>query len=59
MTSNDLQNNPAFQNLSPEKLQFLTNFMGQEKSGNARDMMNLLMAFSGTAKKTGHSVYRR
>ncbi|MCD8365632.1 MAG: hypothetical protein LUC83_07465 [Clostridiales bacterium] len=53
MTSNDMQNNPAFQNLSPEKLQFLISFMGQEKSNNARDMMSLLMAFSGKAKKQG------
>ncbi|MCC8152019.1 MAG: hypothetical protein LIO96_11355 [Lachnospiraceae bacterium] len=53
MTPNDLQNNPAFQNLSQEKLQFLMNFMGQEKSGSARDMMSLLMAFSGKTRSQG------
>lgn len=53
MESNDLKNNPAFQNLSPEKLQFLMNFMGQQKTNNAKDMMALLMAFSNKAKGQG------
>lgn len=53
MNSDEMQNNPAFQNLSPEKLQFLMNFMRQEKSNSAKDMMALLMAFSGKAKDQG------
>ncbi|MCC8080867.1 MAG: hypothetical protein LIO80_02440 [Lachnospiraceae bacterium] len=53
MNNDELKNNAAFQNLSPEKLQFIMNFMNQEKSDNARDMMAMLMAFSGKAKKQG------
>lgn len=53
MESNDLKNNPAFQNLSPEKLEFLMNFMGQQKTNNAKDMMAMLMAFSNKAKGQG------
>lgn len=51
--SDDFVNNPAFQNLSPEKLQFLMNFMGQKKTTNSREMMALLMAFSNKAKGEG------
>ena len=53
MNESDLSKNPAFQNLSPEKLQFLTSFMGQQKSNNANEMMALLMAFSNRAKGQG------
>lgn len=53
MQNSDMRSNPAFQNLSPEKLQFIMNFMGQEKSGNSREMMAMLMAFSGRAKQEG------
>ena len=53
MNNSDLRNNPAFQNLSPEKLQFLASFMGQQKSGSANEMMALLMAFSKKAKGQG------
>ncbi|MCD7921338.1 MAG: hypothetical protein LUG27_02680 [Clostridiales bacterium] len=53
MNNDELKNNAAFQNLSPEKLQFIMNFMNQKKSDNARDMMAMLMAFSGKAKNQG------
>ncbi len=53
MSESDISKNPAFQNLSPEKLQFLTSFMGQPKSNNANEMMTLLMAFSSRAKGQG------
>ena len=53
MDAEELRKNPAFQNLTPEKLEFILNFMNREKTGNARDMMALLMAFSGKAKNQG------
>ena len=53
MNESDISKNPAFQNLSPEKLQFLKSFMGQQKSSNANEMLALLMAFSGKAKGQG------
>ncbi|MCD7980912.1 MAG: hypothetical protein LUF32_01110 [Clostridiales bacterium] len=53
MDSEELRTNPAFQNLTPEKLEFILNFMNQKKTGNAKDMMALLMAFSGKAKSKG------
>lgn len=53
MNSAELKNNSAFQNLSPEKLEFILNFMNQEKTDNAKDMMAMLMAFSGKAKNQG------
>lgn len=53
MENKDIKNNPAFQNLSPEKLQFLMKFMGQPKTNNAKEMMALLMAFSSKAKGEG------
>ncbi|MCD8231670.1 MAG: hypothetical protein LUD14_07630 [Clostridiales bacterium] len=53
MTTDEMQNNPAFQNLSPEKLEFLMNFMSEEKTGSAREMMRMLTAFSGKARDRG------
>ncbi|MCC8029510.1 MAG: hypothetical protein LIO75_06930 [Lachnospiraceae bacterium] len=53
MNNDELKNNAAFQNLSPEKLQFLMSFMNQKKSNNAKDMMAILTAFSGKAKNQG------
>lgn len=53
MNESELRGNPAFQNLSPEKLQFLASFLGQQKSNNANEMMTLLMAFSNRARGQG------
>ncbi|MCD7865688.1 MAG: hypothetical protein LUG54_06665 [Clostridiales bacterium] len=53
MNASELKNNPAFQNLSAEKLEFIMNFMNQKKTSDAKDMMAMLMAFSGKAKNQG------
>ena len=45
MDQNFFSQNPAFQNISPEKLAFLMNFMNQEKPNSSRDMMAFLMNF--------------
>ena len=38
MDQNFFSQNSAFQNISPEKLAFLMNFMNQEKPNSSRDM---------------------
>lgn len=53
MNAEELRKNPALSNLTPEKLEFILDFMNREKTGSARDMMAMLMAFSGKAKNQG------
>ena len=36
--------NPAFANMSPEKMQFLLSFAGQSKPTNTKDIMPYLLA---------------
>ncbi len=50
MDQNFFSQNPAFQNISPEKLAFLMNFMNQEKPNSSRDMMAFLMNFVTKAR---------
>ena len=50
MDQNFFTQNPAFQNISPEKLAFLMNFMNQEKPDSSRDMMTFLMSFVTKAR---------
>lgn len=50
MDQNFFSQNPAFQNISPEKLAFLMNFMNQEKPNSSRDMMAFLMNFVAKAQ---------
>ena len=45
------QNNPAFANLTPEKLQFLSNFANAKKPTQMQEMMPFLMASMNQAKK--------
>lgn len=45
------QNNPAFANLTPEKLQFLSNFANAKKPTQMHEMMPFLMASMNQAKK--------
>ena len=59
MDQNFFSQNPAFQNISPEKLAFLMNFMNQEKPNSSRDMMAFLMNFVAKAKKSESLVYHR
>ena len=50
MDSN-LFNNPAFANLSPEKLQFLLSFAQKEKPLNMKDAMPFLLSNMRQAKE--------
>ena len=49
--NNIFQNNPAFANLTPEKLQFLSNFANANKPTHMQEMMPFLMASMNQAKK--------
>ena len=49
--SNMFQNNPAFANLTPEKIQFLSNFANAKKPTQMQEMMPFLMATMNQAKK--------
>lgn len=40
-------------NISPEKLNFLMQFAAQNKSGNAKEMSNMILGAVGNAKKEG------
>ena len=51
MDNNLFQNNPAFKNLSPEKLAFLMNFANAKKPTQMQEMMPFLMASMNQAKK--------
>lgn len=51
MDNNIFQNNPAFSNLSPEKLAFLMNFANAKKPTQMQDMMPFLMSSMNQAKK--------
>lgn len=51
MDNNIFQNNPAFHNLSPEKLAFLMNFANAKKPTQMQEMMPFLMSSMNQAKK--------
>ena len=51
MDNNIFQNNPAFKNLSPEKLSFLMNFANSKKPTQMQEMMPFLMSSMNQAKK--------
>lgn len=51
MDNNIFQNNPAFNNLSPEKLAFLMNFANAKKPTQMQEMMPFLMSSLNQAKK--------
>ena len=51
MDNNFFQNNPAFQNLPPEKLAFLMNFANAKKPIQMNEMMPFLMSSMNQAKK--------
>ena len=56
MDQNFFSQNSAFQNISPEKLAFLMNFMNQEKPNSSRDMMAFLMTFTTKARRQNISL---
>lgn len=47
------KNNENFSNISPEKIDFLMKFAAQNKSGNAKEMSNMIMGAVNNAKKEG------
>ena len=49
--SNLFQNNPVFDNLSPEKMAFLMNFANAKKPTQMQEMMPFLMSSMNQAKK--------
>lgn len=51
MDFNMFQNNPAFANLTPEKIAFLQNFATMNKPTDMRSMLPFLMSTLNTAKK--------
>ena len=51
MDNNLFQNNPVFNNLSPEKLAFLMNFANAQKPTQMQEMMPFLMSSMKQAKK--------
>ena len=53
MNMDFFKNNEKFANISPEKLNFLMNFAAQNKSGNAKDMSNIVMGAVNHAQKEG------
>lgn len=48
---NFLLNHPAFQGMSPEKLEFIMNFASKDKPHNMKDAMPFLIAYMNSAKK--------
>lgn len=51
MDNNFFQNNPTFNNLSPEKLAFLMNFANAKKPTHMQEMLPFLMSSMNQAKK--------
>lgn len=49
--NNIFQNNPAFAGLTPEKMQFLSNFANAKKPTQMQEMIPFLMASMNQAKK--------
>lgn len=47
------KNNADLQGVSPEKLNFLLQFAAQNKSGDAKEMSNMVMGAVNAAKKEG------
>lgn len=47
------KNNKNFANISPEKIDFLMRFAAQNKSGNAKEMSNMILGAVNNAKQEG------
>ena len=50
MNQNFFENNPMLQNMSPEKLQFLTSFANAKKPNSMQEMMPFLLSFINSAQ---------
>lgn len=48
-----LKNNANLSDISPEKLNFLMQFAAQNKTGNAKEMSNMIMGAVNSAKQEG------
>ena len=48
-----LKNNAGLSDISPEKLNFLMQFASQNKSGNAKEMSNMILSAVNSAKQEG------
>ena len=48
-----LKNNVGLSDISPEKLNFLMQFASQNKSGNAKEMSNMILGAVNSAKQEG------
>lgn len=48
-----LKNNANLSGISPEKLNFLMQFAAQNKTGNAKEMSNMIMGAVNSAKQEG------
>lgn len=48
-----LKNNAGLSDISPEKLNFLMQFASQNKSGNAKEMSNMILGAVNSAKQEG------
>ncbi|MCM1257466.1 MAG: hypothetical protein NC307_06395 [Roseburia sp.] len=55
MDYNFIKSNPDLSKISPEKLNFLMQFAAQNKSGNAKEMSNMILGAVNNAKKEGIS----
>ena len=53
MEQDFFKNNEKFSGISPEKLEFLMKFASQNKSGNAKEMSNMIL---GAVNKDRKSV---
>jgi uncharacterized protein YfkK (UPF0435 family) len=51
MSEQDIFNNPAFQNLTPEKLEFLKRFQNTKQSSSTSEMAALLMNAINTSRQ--------
>ena len=48
-----LKNNAGLSDISPKKLNFLMQFASQNKSGNAKEMSNMILSAVNSAKQEG------
>ncbi len=55
MEQDFFKNNEKFSGISPEKLEFLMKFASQNKSGNAKEMSNMILGAVNNAKQEGIS----
>ena len=55
MEQDFFKNNEKFSGITPENLEFLMKFASQNKSGNAKEMSNMILGAVNNAKQEGIS----